>query len=117
MDPSYVDKMREWVELDNKLMHLKEQVQELNEEKKEIEEDILKYVETKGLDKITVNISDGCLKFPKRNTQQTMSLKYVKNTLAKYSEETQNVDAEEIYKFLVSNLETKTKAYIKRDIR
>lgn len=117
MDPIYVERMKEWVDIDNKLMKLKDQVQELNEEKKDVEEDILKYVETKGLDKVTVNISDGTLKFPKRSTQQSISLKYLKNTLAKYSEEKQDIDAEELYKFLVGNLETKTKMFIKRDIR
>lgn len=116
MEHQYVEKMTEWLELDNKAMKLKEQLQEVAEEKKGIEEEILKYVEDNGLDKITVNISDGSLKFPKRTTQQSISLKYLKTTLSKYSEQKQGVDADELYKFLISNLETKTKMVIKRDI-
>lgn len=113
----YVEKMKEWVDIDNKMMQLKEQLHELSDEKKEVEEEILKYVEVKGLDKVTVNIDDGTLKFPKRSTQQSISLKYLKTTLGKYAEDVSVINVEELYKFMVSNLETKIKMYIKRDIR
>jgi hypothetical protein len=117
MNHEYIDKMKEWIELDNKSIKLKEDISEISELKKELEDDILKYVEIEGLDKVTVNVSDGSIKFPKRNTQQTMSLRYLKNTLEKYNEDHSPIDVSNIYKFLISNLETKSKMYIKRDVR
>jgi uncharacterized protein YaaW (UPF0174 family) len=117
MEPSYVEKMKEWLDLDNKGTRLRDELAEINEEKKELEEEILTYVERNGLDKVTVNVSDGSLKFPKRNTQQSISLKYLKTTLSKYNEEQSKINVDDLYKYLVSNLETKTKMYIKRDVR
>jgi hypothetical protein len=64
-----------------------------------------------------VTVSDGTLKFPKRSTQQSISLKFLKANLTKYSEEKSHINVEEVCKFLVSNLETKTKLSIKRDLR
>jgi hypothetical protein len=120
MDPSHVSMVRQWLDLDNKLLTLKEQVQELNDQKKEIEDDIIEYIEKNNLDKVVVNLSDGCLKFPKTSTKQTLSLKYVKNTLTKYNDDKEvnmQVNVEEVCKFLTSNLETKTKISIKRDVK
>ncbi len=109
--------MKEWIELDNKSMKLKEDMTEIAELKKELENDILQYVEKQGLEKVTVNVSDGSIKFPKKNALQTISFKYLKSTLEKYNTEQSIIDVPLIYNFLVSNLETKSKLSIKRDVR
>jgi hypothetical protein len=117
MDTTYIDKMKDWIDLDNKTIELKEKLNEIANKKKELEDDITKYIEDNNFEKITVDVDDGHLKFQKRNTTQTISLKYLKSTLLKYHEEKEEINIDGIYDFLSSNLETKSKIYIKRDVR
>ena len=117
MDEQYVEKMKEWIELDNIYGSLRQQINDLNDKKKELEDDILKYIDDNNLEKVVVSVSDGTLKFPKRSTQQSISLKFLKASLSRYNEEKSPINVEELYKFFVSNLETKTKLSIKRDVR
>jgi predicted site-specific integrase-resolvase len=117
MDNEYVEKMKEWIEMDNVSSVLRQQISKLNDKKKELEDDILKYVEENNLEKVVVTVSDGTLKFPKRSQQQAISLKFLKSNLSKYNDEKEHINVEEVFKFLTSNLETKTKLSIKRDVR
>ena len=117
MDNQYVDKMKDWIEIDNAYGALRQQMNDLADKKKELEDEILKYIEENNLEKVVVNLCDGTLKFPKRSTQQSISLKFLKTHLAKYNEEKTPINVEEVFKFLTSNLETKTKLSIKRDVR
>ncbi len=118
MEDAYVDKLKKWIELDNSIAQHKEDMSGFVEEKKQLEDDILEYIEKNNLDRVTVNVSDGTLKFPKRKIQQAFTMKYIKTTLQKYVqiEENNSIDVDSVYNFLVSNLETKNKTYIKRDI-
>lgn len=139
MDTEYINKVKTWLALDNQSLRLKEEMEKkteklkleldaivegykekmdkVSDEKKELEEDILKYVETNALEKMTLSLSDGSLKFTKKSTQQSVSLKYLKATLGKYSKEKEAIDAEDVYKYLVTNLETKTKLSMKREVK
>lgn len=118
MDNRYVDKMKEWLELDNQVMKIKEELNELNDQKKELEDEILQYVEDNALEKVTVNISDGTLKFAQTSQKQALSIKVLKNVLGKFIEDKNcNLDVDEVVKFISSNLESKSKKYIKRDVR
>lgn len=118
MDDAYVEKLKKWIELDNSVSKLKEEMSVFVEEKKELEEEIVQYVEDTKLEKVTVNTSDGALKFSKRKVTQCLTMKYIKNTLEKYvqQEEHATIDVDSICRFLASNLETKSKTYIKRDV-
>lgn len=119
MDAIYVDKVKEWVELDNKVMELKTSINEVAEKKKELEEDIIDYVEKNQLENISLALSDGKLKFPKTTVKQSLSMKYLKTTLAKFSEDNPlaNLDVDALCKYLVDNLETSSKVTIKRSVR
>ena len=117
MDSQYVDRMKEWLELDTVYGNLRQQMNEVSEKRKDIEDEILKYIEDNNLEKVVVNVDDGTLKFPKRSVQQAISLKFLKSTLSRYNEEKGPIHVEEVLKFISSNLETKTKLSIKRDVR
>lgn len=118
MEDTYVDKLKQWIELDNSVAKLKDELSVFVEEKKDLEEEILQYVEDNKLDKVTVSTSDGSLKFSKRKISQSITIKYIKNTLEKYvqQEGISGIDIDSVCKFLSSNLETKSKTYIKRDV-
>ena len=118
MDFTYVKRVQEWVELDNKVLRNKELIKDVTERKKQLEEDILEYVETNKLDSLCLNISDGTIKFGKRSSTQPLSIKYIRQTIEKYAEEKSlAIDVNELCDYISSNLEKKTQTYLKRDIK
>ncbi len=117
MEQEYVDKLKQWIDYDNSITDLKGQLAKLNEGKKEIEEDILKYVQQSNLSDVSISISDGILRFPSRKVQQSITMKYIRGSLVTYKETHPHIDVDDICRFLMSNLETKQKTYIKRDYK
>lgn len=119
MDGLYVDKVKQWVELDNQSVELKTSLSKVNEDKKELEEDILDYVEQNKLENVSLTLSDGKLKFPKTVVKQSLSMKYIKTSLTKYNEEnpTSKIDIDNVCKFLADNLDSSAKLSIKRYVR
>lgn len=122
MEQEYEEKLKQWIDYDNKLSLLKEEICKLNESKKSLEDEVLRYVEQNDMVGVSVNTSDGTLKFSNRKVQQSITMKYIRSMLHNYNvqlieQEDKKVDVEGICKFLVSNLETKQKTYIKRDYR
>lgn len=116
MDIAYVQKLQKWVELDNKVLKNRDEIKDVVQERKELEEDILEYVEKNKYDRLTVNITDGTIKFGKRNITQPLSMKTVRNVLEKYNTEKGNVDVADIMKFLSENLEAKQKVMMRREL-
>lgn len=120
MDLSYVKRIQEWVELDNLILKNKEQIQEKVEKKKQLEEEILDYVETNKLENLCLNISDGKIKFNKRSTTQPLSMKILRQLMEKYNLEKDNntfININEICDFIASNLEKKSQIFLKREIK
>lgn len=125
METKYIDKVKQWVSLDNKITRgmdkikvVKDDIQPIIDARKEIEDDILNYIQTNKYEKLTLNISDGTIKFGKKTTTTSLSLKLLKVLFEKYAEEnpTDVFDADKLHEFLMENLEKKTNYYIKRDI-
>jgi mevalonate kinase len=132
MDAQYINKVKQWVELDNKIIrtqevtkpHIeaieqnKETIKPMLDKKKEIEDEIVQYIESNKLEKLTVNITDGAIKFGKKTSQQPITLKLLKSILDKYSEEEDcDVDTAKLYDFILDNLDKKTSYFMKRDIK
>lgn len=117
MDPVYVDKVKQWVEFDNILLKHKETVKDVQEKKKELEEAILKYVEDHKYDRLVINISDGHIKFGKRNVTQPLSMKTLKVLLDKYSAQEESIDVPTLMKFINDNLDVKAKTVMNREVK
>lgn len=131
MDTTYINKIQKWVELDNQILRSqesvkvhteainknKEEVSTIVEERKKVEDDILEYIQKNKFEKLTINISDGSIKFGKKTSQQPLTLKTLKSLLDKWSESNgHNVDTNKLYDFIVDNLEKKTSIFMKRDL-
>lgn len=116
MDVGYIRKIQEWVQYDNKILKNKEDMKDIIDKKKELEEEIIEYIEKNKYDKLTVNITDGNIKFSKRNTTQPLSLKTLRTILEKYNSKGIDLDITEIMKFVSESLETKQKIHMHRDI-
>ncbi len=118
MDLTCVKRVQEWVELDNMILKNKEQIQEKVEKKKQLEEEILDYVETNKLENLCLNISDGTIKFCKRTSTQPLSMKTLRQLLEKYNKDkNSSVNINDICDFIATNLEKKNQTYLKRDIK
>jgi chromosomal replication initiation ATPase DnaA len=115
MDIQYINKIKSWVECDNVLVKRKADIKDLTDKKKELEEDILQYVEDNKYDKLTINISDGAIKFSKRNITQSLSMKLLKNALESYNENVKEIDVQDIIQHVSEQLETKQKIIMTRD--
>ena len=125
MDSEYIDKVKTWVSLDNKVTRtmdtiksLKEDAQPYIDERKDVEEEILEYIQKNKYEKLTVNIADGTIKFGKKTTSTSLSMKLIKNLLEEYAmrNSPENIPHSSIYDFFIENIDKKTTYFIKRDI-
>ena len=130
MDPVYVKKIQDWVKVDNKIIEIETEITPLKEtiknivetnkiyydEKAELEKEIIEYIQSNKMDKITINTSDGNIKFAKRTNTQTLSMKVLRSILKAYEDENQDVQSEDIMNFIINNLEKKSTFAIKRNI-
>ena len=79
---NFEGQIRQWVNLDNKVKLLLEEVKTIRDEKNKTELKILEYVEANQLNKATVNISDGSLRFVTVKQTPTLTLTYVEKCLS-----------------------------------
>jgi len=120
MDPAYIEKIQEWIRCDNILQRIKEETNEAIDRKKKVEEEILTYVQVNNLQSLNINVSDGNIKFGSITSKTPLSMKTLKQLMEKFSKDKHPLSAdliEQIIKFISENQESKTKSFIKRDIK
>lgn len=133
MDSDYVEKVKEWVRLDNIILRnteevkvakedakkIEERVADVIEEKKRVEKDIMEYVQTNGLDTMQLKISDGVITFSKKTTQKPISQKFLKEVLQKYAEENPEdcLQHSKLFEYILANIEKKVEVSINRTIK
>ena len=105
-------KIKRWVELDNQIKSSADEVRDIRTEKAVIGDEILDIVEEKKLDKATVNISDGKLRFVAAKHTAPLTLTYVEKCLSELI--TNGKQVEQIMSYIKKNRETKTTMEIKR---
>lgn len=124
MDPVLIKKIQEWVQLDNKVRDMKDAMKklenkELCEQRDTLEKSIIEHVEKHKLDMITINTSDGVIKFSKNNVKPPITAKFLKQTLESYGSDNPSAtfDAVSVFEYISEKLEVKSKTSIKRAIR
>lgn len=105
-------KIKRWVELDNQIKSSADEVRDIRTEKAVIGDEILDIVEEKKLDKATVNISDGKLRFVAAKHTAPLTLTYVEKCLSELI--TNGKQVEQIMSYIKKNRDTKTTMEIKR---
>jgi hypothetical protein len=130
MDPQYIKKIQEWVQLDNKIIDIENKVKPLKdsittiieenkklyESKSELEKEIIEYIHEHNMDKLTINTSDGNIKFSKRTNTQSLSMKVLRSILKGYEEENPDIQSEDIMNYIMNKLEKRSQLSIKRQI-
>ena len=105
-------KIKRWVELDNHIKETNETVRDIRTEKSIVHDEIIELVEEKHLEKATVNISDGKLKFVASKHTAPLTLSYIEKCLNDLI--TNGKQVEQIMTYIKKNRETKTIMEIKR---
>ena len=80
---SFEENIKKWVSLDNQLRSLHDKTKQIREDKNNLEDGIIKYVDTHNLQNSVVKISDGKLKFTMVKQTNPLTLKYVDECLGK----------------------------------
>ena len=109
---SFEDKIKKWVHLDNQLKLVNDKVKEIKQEKDNVEELIIQYVDTNNLNNATAKISGGKLKFVETKQSSPLTLKYIKECLNECIENQQQVDL--ILNYIKDNREIKYSKDVKR---
>lgn len=79
---SFEDGVRRWVKLDDELRTVQERARELREKRNNIASGLHHYVETHDqLRAATINISDGRLRFVQTQTPQSLTFKFLEESL------------------------------------
>ena len=107
----FVDNIKKWVILDNKLKVLNDKCKELREEKNEVSDKINVFVEENNLDENVVEITGGKLKFTKNKIQGSITYKLLEKCLADLFPEEQ---VNRIIDHVKNNRETNIVPEIKR---
>jgi hypothetical protein len=110
--PTLETKIKRWVELDNKIKETSEEVKDIRTEKSVINDEIIEIIEEKKLEKATVNITDGKLRFVATKHTSPLTLAYIEKCLSELI--TNGKQVEQIMSYIKKNRESKTTTEIKR---
>lgn len=109
---SFEDKIKKWVHLDNQLKIVNDKIKEIKQEKDNVEEQIIQYIDENNLNNATAKISGGKLKFVETKQASPLTLKYIKECLNGCIENQQQVEL--ILNYIKENREIKYSKDIKR---
>lgn len=111
----FQNQIQQWVELDNKVKLLNNEIRELRTERNNISEEIVSFVDTNNLNKAVIEISDGSLKFGTVKQTSAITLKFVKQCLSECIDNENTV--EQLITYIKSKRDIKTKSDIKRSYK
>jgi|TARA_Y100000591_G_scaffold232522_1_gene203383 seryl-tRNA synthetase len=109
---SFENDIKNWVALDNQYKRLSEQMKELRSKRNSVEEKIIDHVEENGLNKATVMINDGKLRFSDVKTTSPLTLKYVEKCLSELIRDENKVS--QIMGYIKENRDVKNNSIIRR---
>ena len=112
MSVSFEQNIQQWVQLDNNLRVVYEKAKEIRDKKNIILQPILQHIQTNQLEKTTIQISDGRLRFAETKVTQPLTLKYLEKCLHEIIRNEQQVNA--IMNHIKKKRESKTVADLKR---
>lgn len=107
----FQNNIKNWVSLDNKIKNLQKETKQLREEKGQLVDKILTYVETNNLEEAVIEISDGKLQFQNYKVTQPLTFKFMEKCLLEC------IQNEEQVKQLVKYIKTKREVRFNTDIK
>lgn len=108
----FSEQIKTWVQLDNKVKTLYEELKTIRSERNELTTNIYDYATNNNLEHAVIQISDGKLKFQNTRIPQSLTLKFIKECLDECLGNSVNTD--EIIEFIKEKREIKYSNDIKR---
>ena len=109
---NFENNIKTWINLDNRLKLLNEEIKKIRNDKNRVQEIILNYVDNNDLSKTTIEINDGKLKFNNSRTTQPLTLKFIEECLSDVI--TNKSDVEKIVNYIKSKREINEKMTVNR---
>lgn len=78
---SFENKIQEWVQLDNQLKKLNEEIKKLRDQRNSIESNLTNYAKTNNMADKTFKINNDKLKFVETKVPEPLTFKYLEKTL------------------------------------
>ncbi len=110
VSPEFVNAVKKYLEIDNRLKEMKEETKNLNTKKKTNEEFILNYLQT--IDEKEVGVVDGKLKRNVSKKQKPLNKDYINKTLIEITGD--SIKAQSITDHLIKNRPVVEHIYLKR---
>ena len=113
-DFDFNSSMNEWVNIDNRIRKINEELAELKQERNEISDKLNEYVEITSIEKktINVNLKDSQIKFVTTKVPQTLTFKYLESCLSEIISDEEQVS--QIIEYVKSNRKIDNVNEIKR---
>jgi uncharacterized coiled-coil DUF342 family protein len=109
---AFEQQIQQWVSLDNQIKLYNDKITELREKRNQLNEKIMSHVEENGLERATVQITGGKLRFVKNKVANPLSFKYVEKELSNIIKNSEQVN--QIVNHLKEKREFKVVSEIKR---
>ena len=107
------ENIKKWVSLDNDIKELNHKIKLLRGEKEDYNKDILEYISDNNLEKATIKLRTGKLKFIDVNQSQPLTYKFICECLYNYFNEDEE-KVLDIVTYIKSQRQIKTTKEIKR---
>jgi septal ring factor EnvC (AmiA/AmiB activator) len=78
---SFENKVQQWVQLDNQLKKLNEQVKQLRDQRNSLETNLTSYAKTNNMSDSTIKVNNDRLKFVDTKVPEALTFKYLEKTL------------------------------------
>ena len=78
---SFENKIQQWVQLDNQLKQLNEEVKKLREQRNTLETNLTNYAKTNNMSDTTIKVNKDKLKFIDTKVPEPLTFKYLEKTL------------------------------------
>jgi hypothetical protein len=111
----FVEKVKKWVMLENELKKANETTRHLRETKAAITNEICEWMKSKDMEKRTIKVSDGELRFYDKKDYSPLSYGYVESCLLKIIQDEKHVEL--IIKYLKDNREITTSTDIRHVVK
>jgi phosphatidate phosphatase PAH1 len=109
---SFENKVQQWVQLDNQLKKLNDQVKLLREQRNTLETNLTTYAKTNNMTDTTIKINNDKLKFVETKQPEPLTFKYLEKTLGEIIKNETQVQA--IMEHIKQKRATKIVSEIKR---
>lgn len=111
-ESKFVENVKKWIKLDDKVRELVLLIKELKEEKKDIEEEIIKYMQENSEDVINMN-SGGTLRKSVSKTKCAIKHDYINQVLKQFTKSSD--EANIITEAIIKSRPLKERIYLKRN--